>query len=121
MITGIRYLICGSILSIDNVMWLSESKIVNHCFNSTEPTLGINPRVDKEDYHNNIEIDFLIRNKKKICPVEVKSGEYKKHTSIDRFSSKYSSKVGTSYIICMKDLSKDENVVAIPVYMTFCL
>ena len=105
----------------DSFMWLSESKIVNHCFNSTEPTLGINSRVDKEDYHNNIEIDFLIRNKKKICPVEVKSGEYKKHTSIDRFSSKYSSKVGTSYIICMKDLSKDENVVAIPVYMTFCL
>ena len=173
----------------DSFMWLSESKIVNHCFNSTEPTLGINmnldrltlkcymadtglliahaiedgtvleeevlkaimfdrvginegmflenvvsqmltasghklffySRVDKEDYHNNIEIDFLIRDKKKICPIEVKSGEYKKHTSIDRFSRKYSDKVGTSYIICTKDVAKEENVVVIPVYMTFCL
>jgi len=78
-------------------------------------------RVDKEDYHNNIEIDFLIRDKKKICPVEVKSGEYKKHTSIDRFSKKYSDKVGTSYIICLKDLFKEENIIAMPVYMTFCL
>ncbi len=173
----------------DSFMWLSESKIVNHCFNSTEPTLGINlnvdrltlkcymadtgllvaqsiedgtvleeevlkaimfdrvginegmfvenivsqmlvasghklffySKVDKEDYHNNIEIDFLIRDKKKICPVEVKSGDYRKHTSIDRFTGKYSDKVGCSYIICMKDLTKDENAIAIPVYMTYCL
>ena len=173
----------------DSFMWLSESKIVNHCFNSTEPTLGINlnvdrltlkcymadtgllisqaiedgtvleedvlkaimfdrvginegmfvenivaqmliasdhrlffySRVDKVDYHNNIEIDFLIRDKKKICPVEVKSGEYKKHTSIDRFQKKYSDKVGMGYIICMKDLVKEDNLVVIPVYMTFCL
>ncbi len=173
----------------DAFMWLSESKIVNHCFNSTEPTLGINlnvdrltlkcymadtgllithaiedgtvleeevlkaimfdrvginegmfvenivaqmlvasghklffySRVDKEDYHNNMEIDFLIRDKKKICPVEVKSGEYRKHTSIDRFADKYSDKVGTRYIICMKDLSKEEEIVVMPVYMTFCL
>lgn len=78
-------------------------------------------RVDKDDYHNNIEIDFLIREKKKICPIEVKSGDYKKHTSIDRFLKKYSDKIGSAYIICMKDLSKDENVTIIPVYMTFCL
>ena len=173
----------------DSFMWLSESKIVNHCFNSTEPTLGINlnvdrltlkcymadtgllvthaiedgtvmeeevlkaimfdrvginegmfmenivaqmlvasghklfffSRVDKEDYHNNIEIDFLIRNKKKISPIEVKSGEFKKHTSIDRFSDKYSDKVGMSYIICMKDVMKEGNLIKMPVYMTFCL
>lgn len=173
----------------DSFMWLSESKIVNHCFNSTEPTIGINlnvdrltlkcymadtglliahaiedgtvleeevlkaimfdrvginegmfvenvvaqmlvaaghklfffSRVDKADYHNNIEIDFLVRDKKKICPIEVKSGEFKKHTSIDRFVQKYSDKVGTSFIICMKDLSKEENVIRIPVYMTMCL
>lgn len=173
----------------DAFMWLSESKIVNHCFNSTEPTLGINlnvdrltlkcymadtglliahaiedgmvleeevlkaimfdrvginegmfvenvvaqmlvasghklfffSRVDKEDYHNNIEIDFLIRDKKKICPIEVKSGAFKKHTSIDRFVHKYSDKTGASYIICMKDLLKEENVIQIPVYMAMCL
>ena len=28
-------------------MWLSESKVVNHCFNSTEPTLGINLNLDR--------------------------------------------------------------------------
>lgn len=173
----------------DSFMWLSESKIVNHCFNSTEPTIGINlnvdrltlkcymadtglliaqaiedgtvleeevlkaimfdrvginegmflenivaqmlvasghklffySRVDKKDFHNNIEIDFLIRDKKKICPVEVKSGQYKKHTSIDRFKMKYSDKVGKSYIVCIKDYEENDNIVRIPFYMAFCI
>ncbi|MBQ3544694.1 MAG: DUF4143 domain-containing protein [Lachnospiraceae bacterium] len=78
-------------------------------------------RVDKKDFQNNIEIDFLIRDKKKICPVEVKSGQYKKHTSIDRFKKQYSDKVGKSYIVCIKDYEENDNIVRIPVYMVFCL
>jgi len=31
----------------DSFMWLAESKIVNHCFNSTEPSVGINLNVDR--------------------------------------------------------------------------
>ena len=44
--------------------------------------------------NNNVEIDFLIRKGKKICPVEVKSGEFRKHTSLDRVSEKYGNKIG---------------------------
>lgn len=169
----------------DAFMWMSESKIVNHCFNSTDPSVGINlnterqtlkcymadtgllithaiedgtfleeevlkavmfdkiginegmllenvvaqllvsrghrlffySRVDKEDFHNNMEIDFLIRDRKKICPIEVKSGAYRKHTSLDRFAGKFSDKVGTKYIVYTKDLTKDGEVICIPVYM----
>lgn len=78
-------------------------------------------RVDKEDFHNNIEIDFLIRKGKKVCPIEVKSGEYKKHTSLDRFSEKYSSKMGEKYIIYTKDLNVENGVTCIPVYMAYYL
>ena len=39
----------------------------------------------------NYEIDFIIPKKNKICPIEVKSSNYKKHTSIDEFYKKYSS------------------------------
>ena len=77
--------------------------------------------VDKADFHNNIEIDFLIRNGKKICPIEVKSGEYKKHTSIDRFVKKYSSKTGESFIVYNKDLKVENGVTCIPVYLAYYL
>ena len=50
---------------------------------------------DKEDSSNNMKVDFLIVQDKKINPIEVKSGNYNKHTSIDRFKSKYKKKVGT--------------------------
>lgn len=173
----------------DSFMWLSESKVVNHCFNSTDPNIGINlntdritmkcymadtgllithaiedgtvleeevlkaimfdrvgmnegmflenvtaqmlvaaghklffySRTDKQDYHNNIEIDFLIRSRKKICPVEVKSGEYRKHTSLDRFGKKFKDKVGNKYIVYTKDLKREEDVICIPVYMAYYL
>lgn len=173
----------------DAFMWLSESKVVNHCFNSTDPNIGINlntdrltmkcyvadtgllvtqaiedgtvleeevlkaimfdrvgmnegmflenvvaqllvaaghklyfySRVDKQDFHNNIEIDFLVRRQKRICPVEVKSGAYRKHTSLDRFVNKFHDKAGMGYIVCTKDLEKGENIMRVPVYMTYYL
>lgn len=173
----------------DAFMWLSESKVVNHCFNSTDPNIGIDlntdrltmkcyvadtgllvtqaiedgtvleeevlkaimfdrvginegmflenvvaqllvaaghklyffSRVDKQDFHNNIGIDFLVRRQKRICPVEVKSGAYRKHTSLDRFMNKFRDKAGTGYIICTKDLKKDENIIRVPVYMAYYL
>lgn len=173
----------------DAFMWLAESKVVNHCFNSTDPGLGINmntdrltmkcymadtgllitqaiedgtvleeevlrailfdrvginegmflenvmsqqltaaghklffySRTDKEDFHNNIKIDFLVRKRKKISVIEVKSGEYRKHTSLDRFAQKYSDKVGDQYIVYTKDLKKDGPVICIPVYMAYYL
>lgn len=78
-------------------------------------------RTDKEDFHNNIEIDFLIRSKKKICPVEVKSSSYRKHTSMDRFSGQFSAKIGEKYIISTRDLTKDHEIFCLPVYMTMLL
>ena len=78
-------------------------------------------RSSKEDYHKNIEIDFLIRDKKKICPVEVKSASYRKHTSLDRFSDSFSSKIGEKYIVSTKDLAKDKDILCIPAYMAIFL
>ncbi len=170
----------------DSFMWLNESKIVNHCYLSTEPSVGMHlntdrtsmkcymgdtglllsqacdtgtviedeilkaimfdkvginegmflenvvaqmlvaaghrlffySKTDKENFQNNMEIDFLIRDKKKICPIEVKSDSYRKHTSLDRFFAKYSSRLGTRYIIYTKDLRKDKDILCLPVYMT---
>lgn len=63
------------------------------------------------------EIDFLLPEKNKISPIEVKSSGYKTHASIDKFAEKFSSRILSKYIAYTKDLSKDKDVFMIPVYM----
>ncbi len=74
----------------------------------------------KESSHT-YEIDFLISNKDKICPIEVKSSSYKSHTSIDEFSKKFSSRISNKYLIHTKDFHKEENLQFVPTYATILL
>lgn len=71
-----------------------------------------------EETHRNYEVDFLLASKNKICPVEVKSSTYRKHTSIDMFYEKFSDKILNRYILHTKDISKDKDIYCYPVYMT---
>lgn len=64
-----------------------------------------------------MEIDFLIRKGRKICPIEVKSGGYRKHSSLDKFMSRFRGKIGQPYILYTKDILIKENVVHLPIYM----
>ena len=74
-----------------------------------------------ETSKHNYEIDFLISQKDKICPIEVKSSGYKAHTSLDEFCKKFSSRILNKYIAYTKDLSKDKDVQYLPMYMCFLL
>lgn len=67
---------------------------------------------------HNYEIDFLLSRGNKICPIEVKSSGYKRHTSLDAFCKKFSSRILQRYIIYTKDLQKDEQTLFLPVYLT---
>lgn len=169
----------------DAFMWLADSKIVNLCFNATDPNVGLKMNLDRTTlkcymadtglltmmatdddesmesaiinailynklsinegmffenivsqmlyssghklffYSKNLstsnrhstEIDFLIRQAKKICPIEVKSSQYQRHASLDRFSETFSSRLGKKYIIYTKDLRSEGDLVFIPAYM----
>lgn len=68
-----------------------------------------------------MEIDFLIVQGKKINPIEVKAGNYKKHTSIDRFKNKYKKNVGTRYVLHTKDLKVEGDIIYLPLYMAMFL
>lgn len=173
----------------DSFMWLDDAKIVNICFNSTEPNVGLRlnqdrmtlkcyladtgllfshafsdaeiteeevykailfdkmelnegmflenivgqmlrsrgyqlffySRSDREDRSNRMEIDFLIRKGKKICPVEVKSSVYNKHSSLDKLKAKFGAKIGERYIVYTKDFKVEGDIIYLPVYMTMCL
>lgn len=169
----------------DAFMWLEDSKTVNLCFNSTDPSVGLRMNLERsvlkcymadtglllrmstddgtefdlktandvlynrlslnegmffenlvaqmirakgarlffysqprKDDAPAVEIDFLIRQGKKICPIEVKSSNYAAHASLDRFSAKYSSRLGKKYVIYSKDYRREGDLLYLPVYMT---
>lgn len=169
----------------DSFVWLNEAMIVNTCFNSTDPNIGLAlnmdnttqkcymadtgllvthtfrnqkftenelyrailldklninegmlmenvvaqmlrhkrerlyfySRCDNINRENHMEIDFLIGQEKKICPIEVKSGNYNSHSSLNKFRKKYSSIIGKSYILYTKDVMEKDGIIHLPVYM----
>ncbi len=78
-------------------------------------------RCDNLNRSNHMEIDFLVARKKKICPIEVKSGNYRRHSSLDKFMKKFSSKIGTPYILYPNDVVKKDGILHLPLYMTMFL
>ena len=78
-------------------------------------------RSDSSERANNIEIDFLLRSKRKICPIEVKSASYQHHASLDKFYKKYSDTLGQVYILYTKDIMEKNNILHLPLYMAMFL
>ena len=76
------------------------------------------PYADGKKYY---ETDFIITEKHKISPIEVKSSGYKSHKSLDEFCSKFSDRIMNKYVIYTKDYKRENGVDYIPVYMTMFL
>ena len=72
----------------------------------------------KEGANRNYEIDFIVPDGKKICPIEVKSSGYKTHASLDAFAQKFPSRVGRQYLVYTKDLRQDGAVTCVPTYLS---
>lgn len=73
--------------------------------------------MESETSHHLHEVDFLISSGDKICPLEVKSGNYKSHKSLDAFCDKFSNRVKDKYVVHTKDYRWENGVHYIPVYM----
>lgn len=74
-------------------------------------------RSDNRNRKNQMEIDFLITEGKKIAAVEVKSGNYRSHTSLDKFRKRFSAVIGNSYILYTKDVMIKDGIIHLPLYM----
>lgn len=61
------------------------------------------------------EIDFVIQNKNKIIPIEVKSGKTTNNSSLTKYNEKY--KTDLSIRLSLNNLVKDEKVLNIPLFM----
>ena len=71
---------------------------------------------DKTKY----EIDFLVFNKGKVIPFEVKSNKTSSKKSIEEFKNKYSKVIGERYFIKSKPSKYEDNTTILPFYMLFC-
>ena len=78
-------------------------------------------RSDAQRRENHMEIDFLITKNKKVCPIEVKSGNYRSHSSLDKFCKKFSKNIGEKYILYTKDVMIKDGIIHLPLYMAMCL
>lgn len=79
-------------------------------------------RYSLEDAANRMEIDFLIRRGNALCPIEVKSGKnWAKHSSLDKFRTKFRDRIGEAFILYTKDLQMKDSIVHLPIYMSMFL
>ena len=73
--------------------------------------------MENETSNHLYEIDFLVSVRDKICPIEVKSGNYRSHKSLDVFCDKFSSRISEKYVVHTKDYKRENGIHYIPVYM----
>ena len=175
----------------DAMFWLSDAMIINNCYNSTEPSIGLNLNRDRtllkcymgdtgllvshcfdekgivseeiykkilldklevnlgmivenavsqmlvagghklffyanasrENAQDRMEIDFLIAKNKitsrhNISAIEVKSGKNYTLSSVNKFRTKFSGQLYTSYVLHTSDLKIEDGIVYLPLYMT---
>jgi len=75
-------------------------------------------RPENQVQEKKYEIDFLLANKKRIVPIEVKSSDYRQHKSIDYLKLKYPQlKLRDKFIIYTKNLEVMDGFTYLPVYM----
>ena len=70
-----------------------------------------------ETSKHNYEVDFLISRGNKICPIEVKSSNYRGHKSLDAFCKKFCNRISEKYVVHTKDYKRENGIHYIPVYM----
>ena len=75
-------------------------------------------RRDPASHRSEMEIDFLIRRNGEICPVEVKSGKYQRHASLDKFREKFKGRLGRAYILYSKDVMEKDGILHLPLFMS---
>lgn len=106
-------------------LYINEGMIMENyiaqAFSCNERKLFFYSRYDLSSAENRMEIDFLIRRGDKICPVEVKSGNYRSHLSLDKFKKKFKKRIGESFILYTKDVMLKDDIIHLPLYMAMFL
>ncbi len=115
----------GVFVIIYDIIISNEGMVAENAVAQALRTNGIElyfySRPDKGDGSGRMEIDFLVRRGDAICPVEVKSGAYQHHASLDKFRRKFGNRLGDAYILCTKDVMIKNGIRHLPLYMAMFL
>ena len=58
-----------------------------------------------------MEIDFLIRQQNKLCPIEVKSTNTYTISSLLKFKKVFNKKIGKLFVLHNGDIKEEENII----------
>ncbi|MGN0545082.1 MAG: ATP-binding protein [Acutalibacteraceae bacterium] len=78
-------------------------------------------RANRDDRAERMEVDFLTSRDGKTSPIEVKSGDWRHHRSLDKFRAKFGERLGPSYILYTKDVMEKDGIIHLPLYMAMFL
>lgn len=97
--------------------------IVAQMLAANERKLYFYSNASKTDRNSRMEIDFLIAKSKvtdrhNISPLEVKSGKNYTLSSINKFRNKFAEQLNTPFVLHTENLSENDGITYLPVYMT---
>lgn len=84
----------------------------NYVFNSLNILNNVEPNYFTFDRY---EIDFLIQNKNRIIPIEVKANKNNNHASLTKYNSIHDNDISLRF--SLDNLKKDDKVLNIPLYL----
>ncbi len=118
-----RKIISGK-LSVNNGMFMEN--IVAQMLAANMNKLFFYSKTDRENSSNTMELDFLlpkskITNLHNINFIEVKSGTRYTLTSLEKAMGKYSQELNQAIVLHPGNLSVENNILYLPVYMTHLL
>lgn len=97
--------------------------LVSQMFKASGKRLYYYAQSNRDNSEENMEIDFLIRKpvvttRHNICPVEVKSSNNYKTSSLIKFRNKFNQYLDICYVLHSGDLKEDNGILYLPLYMT---
>ena len=95
--------------------------LVAQCLTSNGHKLRYHTKVDKKLKKTVREVDFIIRKKNKIVPIEVKSSDSFTIKSILDFKNVYSNKVGECIVLTNSDIRIEDGILYLPYFMASVL
>ena len=95
--------------------------IVAQAFKATREELFYYARSGDGGRNERMEIDFLLGRNGKTVPVEVKSGNYRFHRSLDKFVTKFARNIGEPILLYGKDVKFKDGIFHLPLCMASLL
>lgn len=95
--------------------------LVAQCFRANGHRAYFYLERNPETRRTTLEIDFLVRQNKKIIPIEVKSSSSSSIKSLERLKEKFGKRIGDGIVLHHGELKREGGVAYLPYYMACVL